>query len=1365
MRALRVVLRTLRFGLLAVIGLLALLFGLLQTSPGKRLLAESISGQSLKVTGLSGLVPTDLQVASIELLDSQGAWLRIEDAALRWSFASLFEGRVRVEILSAALVDVLRAPASDNTAASSSGGLSLPLGVDLQSLSIVALHVAPAVAEVDARWRIQGNGSLSADLHQGQVKLSADRTDGHEGELSADLHFDLAALNVDGSISLEEGRGGLLAGLLKRPDLEHVSAKLTAKGDARAGEGQIELAAGNAATVGGQAHWQPAGAGTGFSIHLQADGTELTKWGAPVAVVADGSVDDATIVLDRATVTASPLSLTAAGRYQRRADHLDLTASARSPAPGPLAPQVPDATWRDLELQAHAVLDKLTGQRQGSISFTGAAAELTVAALQDRLPPLGRVAFNGALALKADGSVGFDAFEVTSALAAIRATNGTFDPKTAAVAAKAAVDLPSLAPLSALAQRELTGRAHIDLDVRKDADGMKVGWQGTLSDVGAPGVPPGLVAREVTLSGNAGLGKDDRWSIADVKVASEAGTFGVSGQGQGSTGRFDLSLDLRQLSTIRPGLNGAITASSTIELKPDGGASGSLTAQGNAENQPLSLAGRFERDAAGGITVPSFQFHWASAALDVASLAVTPDRTTGSAKLQVARLQDIGSLLGTPLAGSLEAQVDTDPALAERRLKVQVRGQDLLSGGTGAAALQLDAMIDDPFGDIAADAKLAASGLRGVADLSRVDATVKGDRRAGFDVTLQAAGAQTSANLAGKVELPGEEIHLALSRLDARARGLPVSLAGPTRMVIAGQRVQINPTNLRLGGGRFTVQGTLDPQASNLRLELAALPLSLVDTFAPGTGLVGTAQARATVTGALGNPRVEATYSASGVRLNQPDAALLPSLSLQGTAGLAGGQATFDARLAAGAATNVAVRGKANTSPLAGSATITGALDLAPFAPLIGNQVRNVSGTLRPNLTVEIAGSRVTGSGTVELANAGLSLPESGMRLSGGSGRLVLQGEEIQVQRIAFQTAGNGSLTLSGTLRLVPPEGVAVDLAVASRQALLVSRPDLVAKVSSDLKIAGTTSGGIDVSGPINVDRADINIGAGQSASFPTLEVREINKPGAPPAAPGAASASPHGAAAAQASGGTPIRLALTVRAQAVFVRGRGLDAELGGSVKVDGSPSTPQVSGGLTMQRGDLNILGRRLVFSRGVVTLDNLDRIDPRLDFVASSVVNSTEVQVLVKGTAREPKIEITSIPPLPPDEALALLLFGKPSSALSAFELLQAAQGLAELTGAAGGGGTSFMGRLRQTLGLDQLRLASPDNSSSPNASNSPVSIEAGRYVAPGVYVGARQGAAGNSSRGVVEIQVLPHTKIEGDIGADSNGRVGAKMEWDY
>ena len=35
----------------------------------------------------------------------------------------------------------------------------------------------------------------------------------------------------------------------------------------------------------------------------------------------------------------------------------------------------------------------------------------------------------------------------------------------------------------------------------------------------------------------------------------------------------------------------------------------------------------------------------------------------------------------------------------------------------------------------------------------------------------------------------------------------------------------------------------------------------------------------------------------------------------------------------------------------------------------------------------------------------------------------------------------------------------------------------------------------------------------------------------------------------------------------------------------------------------------------------------------------------------------------------------------------------------------------------------------------------------------------------SGGMVEVEIARHTKLEGDIGANSNGRVGVKMEWDY
>ena len=1343
--------------------LLVLLFVFLQTPPGQRTLAGLVSGKSLQVSGIGGFFPTDLHVAQVELVDGQGPWLRVENARLRWSFTSLLEGRVRVDMLSASLVDVLRPALPDKSEqpAKTGGSFSLPVGVDVQALSIDTLHLAAAVAEVESRWAVHGDGLLSADLHEGRARLSGDRRDGPAGKLSADVRFDLVQRTVDGEVALEEGTGGVTAALLQRPDLDRVSMRLVAKGDAASGNGELTLSAGDAATATGTARWQPNGAATAVSVRLQAAGARLADYGGPVSLSAEATLDAATATLTTATLTARPFTLAASGRYDRAAGRLDGTATVQSGEPGPFGPLVAGARWRDLRLTAHAVLDDLVKQPRGTVVLNGSAEDLAVPLFEGRLPAFGHVALDGKLGVQQDGSLTLDSLDLTSALGSVKGSGGSYQPKTAAGEVKATVDLPSLAPLSALAERELAGRAHLELSARNDAQGLVIGWQGTLADVGAPGVPPGLVAREVTLAGTGTLRHDDTWSLTDIRVASDAGSFGLSGRGQGSTGRFDLSVELRQLSLLRPGLAGAVSVASTIELRPDGTAGGSLTARGDAEGQPVSLAGRFDRDAAGGIVVPSFEGHWASAVLSVADLAITRDRTSGSARLKVERLQDIGGLLDTPLAGSLEAEVSTDRQLAAGRLQARVRGNGLQTGGIAAGSLQIDATIDDPMGNAAADAKIMAGGLRGAADISRLEGTVKGDRQSGFDVALKASGAQSDANLAAKVELMADEVRIALSRFDGRHQGIPLALNAPSRLAIAGARIRIDPTSLRLGGGRLSLQGVVDPVASDLTLELAALPLSLVDTLAPGTGLDGSLQARAHVVGPMANPRIDATYAASNVRLRRPEAALLPAFALQGSGALVGGQASFDARLSAGAASSLALKGKLATAPLAGSVAVTGAIDIAPFAPLLGNQVRNIAGTLRSNLTINVSGAKISGAGSIDLANGALSFPEMGLRLSGGTGRLVLQGDTVQLQQLSFDTGRSGALTASGTIRLDAVEGAAVDLAVTSRRALLVNRADLVATVSSDLKVTGSTGAGIDVAGPVKVDRAEIAIGAGQSASLPTLEVREINKPGGsnePP--PPATSRKPPRSPSA-----TPLRLSLNVQApQAVFVRGRGLDAEVGGALQVTGDPGAPAVIGGLTLRRGDFTLGGRRLVFSRGVVTLDNVDRIDPRLDFVASATAQSTTIQIVITGTARAPVIAVSSLPPLPSDEAMALLLFGKPASNLSAFELISVAQSLAELTGK-DSPATGVLGRLRQSLGLDQLRIGSSGNSSASSSGGSSVGLEAGRYVSPGVYVGAKQGATGNSSRGVVEIDVLDHTKVEGDIGADSNGRIGVKMEWDY
>jgi translocation and assembly module TamB len=1392
-------------GFLAV---LAVAFAALQTGPAQRALASIVSDLAwtpdsrLNLQGLSGFIPTDLKIERVELADRQGPWLMIEDAQVRWSFLSLLSGRVHIDIVSARRIDVARAPEPAKAeAASTKGGssLQLPVGVDLQVLSIDELHIGAALAQVDSRWKITGNAVLPASLADGRLKLEGNRLDGPMGRLGADIRFDANTQTVDGEVTFDEGKGGVAAALLERPDIEGFATRLAVRGDPRAGSADLTLSAADAATATGKASWQPRDAATEITLRLDAAGPGLPKGSVtdairgPLTLTATAALDDKLVTLREARLTSGPVGLTASGRYERAADRLQGTVTVEAAEPGPFGPLLAGAVWRGLKLEAKADLGTLATRPQGTLLLTGGAEDISVTAIDARFPALGKVAIDARAGVR-DKTLTVELLDVTSSPAALKGT-GTYVTTTERGEGKVTLTVPSLTPFSALAGRDLTGRADLDLTATSDKGDLTLTWQGALRDLGVPDLPHDLVASPVSLGGTASLKSDEAWSLRGVRIATEGGAFTIDGSGRGSTGTLDLSLDLPKLAALRADVAGAASAKAAITLRGDGtdikltmalrdlayqqlkaqkldlsttasldatgAARGTVEANGEVASQALTLNGRFERDSAGGIVVPSFQGRWASAILDVADLAVTEARTTGHAKLNMARLQDLSPLIGAEVAGSLNAEVTADPASPAGRLDVRVQGADIRSGGIAVGALNLAGTIDDPMGNAHTDLKLTASRLAGASGVNGLTATAKGDRQA-LDVTMQATGS-TAANLAARLEMLGDEILIALQRFDGRYDRVPVALAAPTKIHITGERIRIDPTNMRLGGGRLAASGTLDPVASDLQLELAALPLSLIEAFAPDTKLEGTLNTRLRVQGPMAAPRIEATYNAAGVRLRMPDTALVPPLALQGTASLVGQQAALDARISAGGATNLTLKGQATLpqgrAPLAATATVGGSVDIAPFAPLLGNTIRGVTGTVRPNLSFDIAGSRVTGSGTVDLSNGALALPEAGLRLNGGEGRLALQGDVLTIQRFTFQTGRNGNVTASGTVRLDPEQGPVLDLSVGSQRALLVSRPDLVATISSNIKITGSTASGIDVSGPITIDRAEIAVGAAQSIDFPTLQVREINKPGAAPPPP----ISPNQPKkAAPPPGAVPIRLALTINApQAIFVRGRGLDAEMSGQFQVSGTPSAPEAIGGLTMRRGEFTLGGRRLNFTRGVVTLDNLNTIDPALDFVASTSVQQTTITITVSGTSRAPAIAISSSPSLPADEAMALLIFGKSASSLSAFELVQVASAVAELTGQSPG--SSFMGRLRQGLGLDRLSVGSSGGSG--GSGGSPVSIEAGRYVAPGIYVGAKQGASGNSSRGVVQIDVLDNVKLEGDIGADSTGRVGAKMEWDY
>ena len=200
-------------------------------------------------------------------------------------------------------------------------------------------------------------------------------------------------------------------------------------------------------------------------------------------------------------------------------------------------------------------------------------------------------------------------------------------------------------------------------------------------------------------------------------------------------------------------------------------------------------------------------------------------------------------------------------------------------------------------------------------------------------------------------------------------------------------------------------------------------------------------------------------------------------------------------------------------------------------------------------------------------------------------------------------------------------------------------------------------------------------------------------------------------------------------------MQGRGLDAELGGSLKIRGTTDAPVVSGpGFDLLRGTFSLAGSTLVFDNtSRVSFDGAglkkSNLDPTLDFTATSTVQNTTVKLQISGYADAPKFEFSSTTGLAQDEIMALLLFGQPAAQLSALQVAQVGAALATLSGVGGSGGNPLT-KVQKLLGLDRLNVGHEHRATPTGGTeNQGAAIQAGRYISKRVYVEGKQSTTGD------------------------------------
>jgi translocation and assembly module TamB len=322
-------------------------------------------------------------------------------------------------------------------------------------------------------------------------------------------------------------------------------------------------------------------------------------------------------------------------------------------------------------------------------------------------------------------------------------------------------------------------------------------------------------------------------------------------------------------------------------------------------------------------------------------------------------------------------------------------------------------------------------------------------------------------------------------------------------------------------------------------------------------------------------------------------------------------------------------------------------------------------------------------------------------------------------------------------------------------------RLDLTDVVVLDPRLyRSVVNGAVMVQGPLRAPRisGDLNLGetlitVPSAGGGPLSNLPPIDHVGADAqtrATQARAGFGPSGAD--QNAAGPGAALDVLVRAPArVFVRGRGLDAEMGGEIRLTGSANDIVSAGQFDLIRGRFDFLGNRFDLIEGAASFRGA--LLPDIRFVTRTDTDSGEARIRLDGPANAPQISLESSPPLPEDEIVSQILFGRSLSQISPLQALQLASALAEVSGRGGGG---VVARLRDSFGLDDLDVTATEAGAT--------QLRIGKYISDNIYSDVAADSGGKAEVSI-NLDLGAAVTVKGRVASDGRTGVGVFFERDY
>ncbi len=595
---------------------------------------------------------------------------------------------------------------------------------------------------------------------------------------------------------------------------------------------------------------------------------------------------------------------------------------------------------------------------------------------------------------------------------------------------------------------------------------------------------------------------------------------------------------------------------------------------------------------------------------------------------------------------------------------------------------------------------------------------------------------------------------------------LDIAAEAPLHILIEPERLLFAPWNLQVGRGNLLAEGIIEGEYLQLSVDILELPLDLFG-FAGQVDADTEMNGKLTVSGTLQNPTASLALDLRGLRPEDPQRwdgpparfrvdFNLREQRLQGgfqLENLPGDPVTLDLNLPAPVSLMPFSFQWPPDGPI--EARLSANTDLTGLGRLFVLDVyHRLVGTLAADLKLTGTFEDPRLDGSIRIKDGRYEHELSGTILSDILLEVAAEREFLSLVNFHASDGATGTLHASGRMHFRPNERYPFETTLTLDRFRLMQNDHAKAIGRGTLEWKGNLDES-QLRGRVRVNPMTLMIPETLPPRLYALEVTEVYETKEETSTPTENDPTVEPAPLARRH-----QIAFDLRIDAsdrIFVRGRGLDSEWSAHMQVNGQTPEPYLTGSLDIIRGRFIFFGKRLVIQQGSITFDGAYPPAPLLDIAATHRARDITATLRVQGAATDPEISLHSSPPLPEDEILARILFGRATVALTPWQAITLAQAINNLRG--GGSAFDIMGETRRALRVDQIDIRTPDDE------HTGTTITVGKYISDRIYVELERGVSEESGRAAVEVELTPSLRLETQTGGTVDSGIGIIWTRDY